>query len=108
LVHFGITGLSTRPETITLAQHLIAAAGGTFLLVGFWTPVIGTLIALDEVWIAISHYAAQLQDSWIHLLGGVLSVCMAMLGPGAWSVDARLFGRKRFDISPTRGKRPSL
>jgi hypothetical protein len=21
-----------------------------------------------------------------------------MLGPGAWSVDARLFGRKRFEI----------
>jgi len=27
-----------------------------------------------------------------------------MLGPGAWSVDARLFGRKRFDISARRSE----
>jgi hypothetical protein len=24
---------------------------------------------------------------------------VAMLGPGAWSVDARLFGRQRFEIN---------
>jgi putative oxidoreductase len=23
---------------------------------------------------------------------------LAMIGPGAWSVDARLYGRKRFDM----------
>jgi hypothetical protein len=27
-----------------------------------------------------------------------LGVTLAMLGPGAWSVDARLFGRKRIQI----------
>jgi hypothetical protein len=32
---------------------------------------------------------------------------VAMLGPGAWSIDARLFGRKRFDIHRTRGRKPS-
>jgi uncharacterized membrane protein YphA (DoxX/SURF4 family) len=29
------------------------------------------------------------------LTGAALGVGLAMLGPGAWSVDARRFGRKR-------------
>jgi hypothetical protein len=29
----------------------------------------------------------------------VLAAAVAMLGPGAWSVDARLFGRRRFEIN---------
>jgi putative oxidoreductase len=27
-----------------------------------------------------------------------MGAALAMLGPGAWSVDARLFGRKRIHI----------
>jgi putative oxidoreductase len=29
---------------------------------------------------------------------GVISATIAMIGPGAWSLDARLFGRKRIEI----------
>jgi DNA-binding NarL/FixJ family response regulator len=45
---------------------------------------------------ANKEIAAQLPS--IHLLVGALGVALAMLGPGAWSVDARLFGRKRIQI----------
>jgi len=76
------------------------------MLVGLWTPVIGTVVALDEVWIALSLYLRQRGDAWIHIFPAVVAVSVAMLGPGAWSIDARLFGRKRFDIDRTR--RPSL
>jgi Predicted membrane protein len=109
LICFGIAGLSGKPsESITLAPDLIAFGGGIFLLVGLWTPVIGTAIALNEVWIALLLYSLRREDTWIHVFLGVLSVSLAMLGPGAWSIDARLFGRKRFDIDRTRGRRPSL
>ena len=67
----------------------------------------GTLAALDEVWIALSRYSGR-QDTWIHIFLAMLAVSVAMLGPGAWSIDARLFGRKRFDIDRTRGRRPYL
>jgi len=109
LICSAIARLSGTPsEPITFAQHSIAAVGAIFLLAGLWTPVMGTLAALDEVWIALSLYSPQRQDTWIHLFLAILAVSLTMLGPGAWSMDARLFGRKRFDIDRTRGRRPYL
>jgi hypothetical protein len=65
------------------------------------------LIALNEVLIALSCSSAHTKDAWIHVFLAVIAASVAMLGPGAWSMDARLYGRKRFDIERTRGKRPS-
>ena len=90
-----------------LAQDLSASAGGVFLLAGLWTPVMGGLVALDEVWIALSLYSPPRGDTWIHVFLAALAASVAMLGPGAWSLDARLFGRKRFDIDRTRGRKRS-
>jgi len=105
LFYFGTSGLSGQ-QSIAFVQNLIAAVGGVFLLAGLWTPVIGAVIALDEVWIA-SLYSQELEDAWIHIFLAILAVSVAMLGPGAWSIDARLFGRKQFCIDRTRGRRPS-
>jgi|HubBroStandDraft_2_1064218.scaffolds.fasta_scaffold115385_2 hypothetical protein len=41
----------------------------------------GTLAALDEVWIALSRYSGR-QDTWIHIFLAILAVSVAMLGPG--------------------------
>lgn len=68
----------------------------------------GTVVALDEVWIALELYSRQREDEWMNVFLSVLAVSVAMLGPGAWSIDARLFGRKRFDIDRPRGGRPYL
>jgi putative oxidoreductase len=107
LVYFGVAGLAKPSETAAFIQHLIATAGGIFLLAGLWTPLIGTLVAFDEVWIASSPYIPLHQDTWTHIFLAVLSVSVAMLGPGAWSIDARLFGRKRFAIDRASGRRLS-
>jgi len=64
------------------------------LLLGLWTPVAGVLMAVAELGLVLSHST----DLWMHILLGALGVGLAMLGPGAWSVDARLFGRKRIRI----------
>ncbi|MFZ0588914.1 MAG: DoxX family protein, partial [Bryobacteraceae bacterium] len=69
-----------------------------FLLSGFWTPITGTLIAIDELWIAFSVSSSQRDGQWIHVFLAVLAAGTAMVGPGAWSIDALRFGRKRFDI----------
>jgi uncharacterized membrane protein YphA (DoxX/SURF4 family) len=33
-----------------------------------------------------------------HILLAILAISLAMLGPGAWSVDAQIFGRKRITV----------
>jgi putative oxidoreductase len=93
-------------DTIAIVENLIAISAGTCLLVGLWTPLAGGLAALVAIAQALTRYSAIGPTTWIHGFLTVLSVSIAMLGPGAWSIDARLFGRKRFDLDRTRIKRP--
>ena len=94
---------------MTVARDLIEAAGGIFLPADLWTPVMGALIAIDELWIAFSLNSSQPDSRLIHIFLAVLTAGVAMLGPGAWSIDARLFGIKRFRMAGgNRGRKPSL
>ena len=78
--------------TLTVLSVLEIGAG-LLLLAGLWTPIAGTLVAVLEVWkIFLTH-----GNPWIYILLGTLSAALAMLGPGAYSIDARLFGRKHID-----------
>jgi putative oxidoreductase len=77
-----------------LCAKYVAIVVGSFLLAGLWTPVVGALQAIIEVWFGFS----QGGGAGVHFLLAALGVSLVMLGPGAWSVDARLFGRKRIDI----------
>jgi putative oxidoreductase len=79
-----------------LMLKLIATVSAALLLVGLWTPVAGVLMAVAELCLSL-YYPT---DPRMHILLGILAASLAMLGPGAWSVDARLFGRKRIQIPP--------
>ena len=84
------------PPNITITAVILLVAG--FLLVlGLWTPIVGTSVAVIEVWKILT----QPGDRWLWLLLGTASVALAMLGPGRWSIDARLFGWKRVE-APAR------
>ena len=107
LIFIAFSDLSARPsEPIALAPNMVAAAGGLLLLAGLWTPILGALVALDEVWIALSLHSPGQEHTWIHMCLAVMSVSVAMLGPGAWSIDARLYGRRRFPSDRNRGRSP--
>jgi uncharacterized membrane protein YphA (DoxX/SURF4 family) len=84
------SGFSIEPATL----QILAAAAGILLFLGLWTPIAGVLVAVIEVWSIFS----SVRDPWIHILLGTLGAALAMLGPGAWSIDARLFGWKRIDL----------
>jgi putative oxidoreductase len=108
LMYLGIDGFSGVPgEPAHMAQDVIEVAGGLMLLAGLWTPAMGAIIAVDELWIAFSLYSSQRIGFLNHLFLAVLTAGLAMVGPGAWSIDARLFGRTRFDIDRTRGRKSS-
>ena len=83
---------------LIIVLQMIGVACGMVLLAGFLTPVAGALAAIAEVWIAISQFSSHSGDPWIVLAQAILAAALAMIGPGAWSVDARRFGRKHIDL----------
>ncbi len=93
LLH-GITGLWATPASALIVLHSAGAAAGAFLILGVWTPVAGAAVAIVNAWIAWSSAGDRAS-----ILLAVLGATLAMIGPGAWSVDARLFGRKRIESS---------
>lgn len=91
----GTAGLLMAHQNMQIILELVAACPAALLLVGLWTPVAGVLMFVAELSLVLSHAS----DPWMHVRLGSLGAALAMLGPGAWSVDARLFGRKRIEIS---------
>ncbi len=78
------------------AAHVIGALAGVLLIAGLWTPIGGVVAACAEVWVAISSPA----HAGIPAILAVLGVTLALIGPGAWSIDARLYGRKHYAPPP--------
>jgi uncharacterized membrane protein YphA (DoxX/SURF4 family) len=82
--------LARTSQAAEVAPAIVGAVAGLLVLLGLWTPVAGTLIAIVETWSVFKHSTSPLISVTLAILGATL----AMIGPGAWSVDARLFGRK--------------
>jgi uncharacterized membrane protein YphA (DoxX/SURF4 family) len=82
------------PQSFGLEVRIVMVCVGIALLCGLWTPVVGALAAAIELLIAFSPAGGDAT----HLLLAILSFSLALLGPGAWSIDGHIFGRKRIDI----------
>jgi putative oxidoreductase len=80
-------------ESSALLLQGISLCLGLLLVAGVWTPVVATLGAVAAVVQGILHPGTA--RYWL-----VAAICaaLALLGPGAWSIDARLFGWKRINI----------
>ena len=79
---------------VAIASSLLSLATAVLLLLGLWTPVAGVLATVAAGW----HGVATSVDPVACILLGALGLALALLGPGAWSIDARLFGWKRVEI----------
>jgi hypothetical protein len=93
LLHYEILQIVERPALGVVSPQMIATGAGIFLLVGLWTPVAGTLVAMAEIW----NVFTVAGDPWASVLLATVGAALAMIGPGAWSIDARLFGRKHIE-----------
>lgn len=90
LIDRGVMKLCSGPSIQLGILSALAIGTGLLLIAGLGTPVAGTLVAAMEVWKAFLLPGNLL----LNLLIGTIAIALAMIGPGAWSIDARRFGRK--------------
>jgi uncharacterized membrane protein YphA (DoxX/SURF4 family) len=86
----------------------IAALGvGLMLMIGFLTPIAGALAGLGGIAIAFSVLPVctpNLFDETLSvILAATILVAMVLLGPGAFSADSRIFGRREIVIPMREG-----
>ncbi len=87
------------PLNVTILAALSIGAG-VLLIAGLWTPIAGICVALIEICKIITLPG----DKWLWLLLATAGAALAMLGPGSWSIDARVFGWKRIETPPRKSK----
>ena len=73
-----------------LARCVIVAVTG-LLWIGLWTPIAAIAAAVLQIGIVVLGQELSVASG----VNAALALALAMLGPGSWSLDARLFGRKR-------------
>jgi uncharacterized membrane protein YphA (DoxX/SURF4 family) len=90
-IYCAISSLADVLRFEIAAPELLGAAAGALIIAGLWTPVAGIIVSAVQGWIAFS----QPNGALMPIVLAVLGLSLAMIGPGAWSIDARLFGRKQ-------------
>jgi putative oxidoreductase len=101
LIYHGVTALIGDGPFAPAAFPALSILLGVLLFAGLWTPIAGALVAVASIWEMVSHPASRSQFGSITIMASAL----ALLGPGAWSVDAWLYGWKQIKIpARTRGQ----
>jgi uncharacterized membrane protein YphA (DoxX/SURF4 family) len=90
---------------------MLAVASGALLLVGLLTPFAGILVGLGGIGVALSWFpeiGPNMLDTTLSIIFLVImAAAIVLVGPGALSLDARLFGRREIIIpSTSRSPKP--
>ena len=85
VAHVGLT------DTANLMDRSLVGGVIVLLWIGLWTPI--AAVTASAIQIGTLSLAHQFNSS--SMVIAAVGFALAMLGPGAWSLDARLFGRKR-------------
>jgi uncharacterized membrane protein YphA (DoxX/SURF4 family) len=83
------------PIEAALWIRIFSCLTGVLLLAGLWTPFAATCQAILH---GVLVFSGKSFES-IYLILALIGLSLLMLGPGSWSIDARIYGRKRIDLS---------
>ena len=95
LIAYANAGVWLSLEPILLLIRGLTIMTAIMLIGGLWTPVAGIAQAFLQIY---SNFPAIAAADLSHMLWAAVGLCVAMLGPGAYSMDSRLFGRRRIDV----------
>jgi uncharacterized membrane protein YphA (DoxX/SURF4 family) len=103
----GVSYLSdpSSPSSGKWLLGLVLIASGVALTAGFLTPCAGLLAGICFLGIAISWFPTPswgIHDAKLLALWMIITAAaIFLLGPGAFSLDGRLFGRREIVIPPS-------
>ena len=103
-----LVNTGTPPTILAALTALAMLVGGALGAVGILTPITQSLSAAAGVMTLIDAMrtppaVSGLEVPWpVALMTTVVAVSLVLLGPGAYSIDASLFGRKEIWIPPPR------
>jgi uncharacterized membrane protein YphA (DoxX/SURF4 family) len=115
LIAQGVSYVDTAGDSVAAWGLAVLRFGGAaFLLVGLMTPLVAAIVAAGGIGMALSWIPVpgqNLLDSYLATINLIaLPAAITLLGPGAFSLDARMFGRREITIpsnkiSPAKAQR---
>jgi putative oxidoreductase len=98
LVSEAVTRIRGTPTSKSFVYIALLTPAGLAVLAGYWTRIAGAGAAALQV----SLLALGEGNALVHSLLATLGAALALMGSGAWSVDARLSGWRRIHIPRRR------
>jgi uncharacterized membrane protein YphA (DoxX/SURF4 family) len=93
---------ATNTDLLAAVPAVALVVCGLALAVGIFTPMCSALVGVSYALMLLAPFGEIVLlprlDSTAALVGMAAAVGLALLGPGAFSIDARLFGRRAIFI----------
>ena len=99
----GAQFLRAWPDLSALIVASVSLVAGLCLLLGVMTPIASLIVAFGTVayhFFGITNPGGFVVSSFLVVRITALAVATACLGPGAFSFDARIFGRREIHFPP--------